>query len=52
MLQTKRKVGRKSATSGKLLPELKHLKQLVLEYTPTEIFSGQSQELAAILYLV
>jgi hypothetical protein len=40
---TKPKVGQNSATLGELLPELKHVKQLILE--STGIFAGQSQEL-------
>jgi hypothetical protein len=42
---TKRKVRQNSTTSGELLTELKHVKQLALEYTSTGIFTGQSQEL-------
>jgi hypothetical protein len=39
-----------SATSGELLPELKHVKQLALDYTSTGIFSGKSQELDLTLF--
>jgi hypothetical protein len=43
------KVGQNSAISGKLTPELQHIKQLPLE--ATGIFAGRSQELELHSYL-